>query len=60
MFLRAFLGPLYHTFTQNKGTHTELETGKDNPTHGDEPSKGSVTPSLGKEVFQNQEHLLLI
>lgn len=60
MFLGPFLGPLYHTFTQNKGAHTELEAGKDNLTLGDEPSKGSVTPSLGKEVFQNQEYFLLI
>lgn len=55
-----FLGPLYHTFTQNEGAHTELETGKDNLTLGDDPSKGSVTPSLGKEVLQNQEYFLLI
>lgn len=39
MFLGTFLGLLYHTFTQNKGAHTELETGKVNLTLGDEPSK---------------------
>ena len=40
---------------QNKGAHTESETGKDIPIQGDKPGTGCEgSLSIGKEVFQAQ------